>query len=171
MKTSGYFPAGALDPRPELEALFDDWFSKHLRSMDEPALYPVPNNQSLTFRFLGLPTWDKPYAVRVERHGDGWLLVGKMTEGDGGYDEGPIIRRVSGRLSSSEAHRLDKLRIKLAFWKLPAVSDKDGCDGVRWVLEGAELGQYHVAHRWCPEKDAFAEFCSFLGQLGGFHAG
>lgn len=168
---SGFFPPGALDPRSELESLFDDWFSKHLRSMDEPPLWPVPDNQPLAFRFIGLPTWDKPYAVRVERQGDGWSLVGKMTEGDGGYDEGPVLRSVSGRLSPSEAHRLDKLVGKLGFWELPGVIDDGGCDGVRWVLEAVESGRYHVAHRWCPDKGEFAKFCSFLGQLGGFHAG
>jgi hypothetical protein len=170
MKAPGYFPPGSLDPRPKLEELFDEWFSKHLRSMDEPALWPVPDNQPLTFRFIGLPTWDNPYAVRIEKQGDQWLLTGKLTAGEGGYDEGPIIRRVSGWLSPSEARRLDKLVSKLAFWELPTVIDDGGCDGVRWVVEAAESGRYHVAHRWCPERDDFARVCSFLGQLGGFHA-
>src|SRR5262245_36902611 len=133
---SGYFPPGVLHTRPEFEALFDGWFAKHLRSMGEPALFPAPDNQPLTFRFLGLPTWGKPYAVRVEQEGDGWRLIGRMTDGDGGYDPGPVIRTADGRLSGEEARRLGKLIGKLGFWDLPTAIEDTGFDGVTWVLEG-----------------------------------
>lgn len=165
-----YFPPDVLHFRPESERLFNDWFSQHLHSMGELALFPAPDNQSLTFRFLALPTWGKPYTVRVEQQGEDWRLVGRMTDGDGGYEPGPVIRTVEGRLSGAEAQRLVKLLGKLSFWEEPTAIDDTGCDGTTWVLEAAEAGRYHVAHRWCPDKGAFSEFCTLLGQLGGFHA-
>ncbi|VTR93331.1 Uncharacterized protein OS=Chryseobacterium antarcticum GN=HY04_05025 PE=4 SV=1 [Gemmata massiliana] len=167
---SGYFPAGVLDPSPNSEELFDGWFSQHLHSAGEQPLFPAPDNQPLTFRFLALPTWGKPSTVRVEQRGERWWLVGRMTDGDGGYDPGPVIRTAEGWLSATEVQRLDRLFRALSFWELPTAINDTGCDGTTWVLEGAGTGRYHVAHRWCPDKGPFAAFCSFLGQLGGFCA-
>lgn len=166
-----YFPPDVLHARPESERLFNDWFSQHLHSMGEPALFPAPNNPSLTFRFLLLPTWSEPYAVRVEQRGEEWWLVGRMTEGDGGYEPGPVIRTVEGRLSGAEAQRLVTLLGKLSFWNLPTAIDDTGRDGTTWVLEGAEAGRYHMVHRWCPDRSAFAEFCAFLGNWAAFTRG
>lgn len=59
----------------------------------------------------------------------------------------------------------------LRFWSLPAANpdDPEVLDGVTDVLEAAEMGRYHVAHR-CDYGwgETFGEFRELLFKLGGF---
>jgi hypothetical protein len=72
-------------------------------------------------------------------------------------------------LWSTEAAQVACLWQYLQFWSLPGASDEVVCDGTRYVLEPAERGRYHIAHRDDPERgDTFGEFCELLVRPAGF---
>jgi hypothetical protein len=167
-----FFPKGSLDTRPDLDKFTAEWFSSYLERMEEPPLYPPSAALSMTFRLLCLPTWDHPSVVRIEAYGTTWRLLGKQTNGDGGFEAGRIDRRERRLLTQEEANRVAGILPYLRFWELPAFTEDDGCDGTTWVLEGVNRGRYHVVHRWMPEwGDTFGEFCLMLLGLCEFGRG
>jgi hypothetical protein len=103
-------------------------------------------------------------------------MVGRMTDGDGGFYAGEeVIRTAEGRLTGGEVRRLAALLSELSLWEMPTSIDEDRDHGTFWVLEVAETHRYHVVQRWFLEpgacNGAFRELCWFLGALGEFHAG
>ncbi len=158
-----YFPPGVLEAKPDLHADQADWFGTYLAALEEEPLYPASSALPTTFRCLCLPTWTRPSVVRIELHGLSWQLTGKQARGDGGFQVGRVVKRISRFLEAGEANRLADLLLYLRFWQLPTFVGDAGLDGTTWVLEGISRGRYHVVHRWCPEwGDTFGEFCLLL---------
>jgi hypothetical protein len=168
---ANYFPEGALSSIKPADDFMADWFSKHLREMDEPPLWPPCDDRRPTFRYLSLPSFGKPCAVRVQRddHGE-WDLVATLLDcGESGQEAGRVIRRVQRKLGSFERWRLEARSRRLEFWDIPAYDEKRvGLDGFKVVLEGADAGRYHIVNRWCPPRGPFWSFCRYLSGLKGF---
>ena len=168
---ANYFPEGALSSNKRADEFTADWFSRHLRDMDEPPLWPPCDDRRPTFRYLALPSFGKPFAVRVQRddHG-GWDLTATLIDcGESGRDAGRVVRRVHRKLGWFERSRLEARARRLAFWDIPAYDEEsEGLDGFTKVLEGADAGRYHIVHRWSPPRGPFRSFCSYLSGLKGF---
>ncbi len=165
-----YFPHGCLDPRPDLHRLSAEWFADALGRLDEPPLYPVGMDQPLVVRLLCLPTWRPACSVRVEPAGLSWQLAARELSGEeAGFDLGGLARRVDRVLAGSEAARVSELWAYLRLWSLgPAPDGDDVLDGTTYVVEAAERGRYHVAHRAEPEwGDTLGEFADLLVSLAG----
>jgi hypothetical protein len=163
----GYFPLRVFDQQDDAHAFTARWYSKHLRVMEEPPLYPVAPVRPLCFRFLKTPTDCPSRVARVEADDQGWKVIGKRTAWLSEKEFGLIDRRMPRRLTADEAAHLRHLLDRLTFWSLPTTDDKFGADGTMWVLEGAHDGKYHVVERWCPDPRPFVDFCEYLLTLSG----
>jgi hypothetical protein len=88
-----YFPAGVFHERLGCDDIKPDWHSAHLRSLPEPSLGKLHKATGAEFfRFLRIPTWQPPFAVRSETSADGTTSVyGRTTSGFGGYGAGTLM--------------------------------------------------------------------------------
>jgi hypothetical protein len=162
-----YFPKGAFKDSSEtgsFQGFKERWYAKHLRSMREPSLSDASKDSSLVaYRFLWLPTFDSPIAVRLTVRVDGTgTLTGKMTNGKGGYDPGKLTMNETHELTKAQITEFLGLLQKAAFWSAPSEVGAEGNDGEQWVLEGVENGRYHIVDRWSPEKSDFERLCVFM---------
>ena len=83
-----YFPDFTFGGKADVDDFIQQWFGKHLRSMDEPRLH----SESIadTIRILTLPTFAAPQLVRVERLESHTAVTSKRTDGRGGYGPGRV---------------------------------------------------------------------------------
>ncbi|MBX3398011.1 MAG: hypothetical protein KF873_04670 [Gemmataceae bacterium] len=165
-----YFPAGSLDPRPDLHRHRAEWYADALGRLGEPPLHPAGPDQPLVVRLLCLPTWSPACSVRAERSGLAWRLLARELDGEeSGVDLGKLARREDRVIVGTDADRVAELWEWLRFWTLgPPADGDDVLDGTSYVLEAAERGQYHVAVRDDPEwGDTFGEFADLLVALAG----
>ena len=104
-----FFPANALDDRPDLHAFRDRWYVSHLLAMDEQPLYPPASDQPPVYRLLFLPTFRQPAVVRLTESGGTWWAVYKRSDGRGGYYPGRLAGAVERELSQDEAKQFTRL--------------------------------------------------------------
>lgn len=164
MQIPEFFPDGVFGE--PMDSIYRSWYGSFLSSMGEKPLYP-PAEVSSVYRFLLLPTSDKPLLVKVSANETGWSVASKTNDGLGGYDLGPRTTQGEHVLTPSECEKLLLAFDTLNFWSLPINVDSIGFDGSQWVLEGVSSGRYHVVHRWSPNGGDFAQFCELLLDLGG----
>lgn len=134
-----------------------DWYSKHLRAMNEPLLCEGQSEaRGESFRFLWLRSFDNPVLVQVEVHKDASGSVrAKITNGNGGYEPGEIVTDEKRELSTEEVDYLHTILKEADFWNMPTRINRTGMvgvDGSRWITEGRKGGQCHVVDRWSPDE-------------------
>jgi len=124
-----------------------DWYSKHLKALREPVLSDTLPTK--VFRFTWLRTFNNPIVIGIENYNDTVTLYWKVSDGAGGYEPGKIIDDKSKILTLKEwTGIVDKINA-IDFWNLPSTENEFfGTDGAQWILEGKELGKYHVVDRW-----------------------
>jgi hypothetical protein len=152
------------------------WYSKHLKAMGEPSLYMQSSQPGLEFRFLHLPTFHKPSAIRITATSTGAELHIVRLTGAGGYDPGRIESERTRKLDESQWRQFLTLLEKASFWQLPEEEDyQSGNDGSRWILDGRSNGRYRVVDRWSPKGEtserkleAFVACCEYLWGLAEF---
>jgi hypothetical protein len=181
-----YFPDKAFNQNGKPSDDLADWYSKYLVALQEPSLYEFSMESNMEFyRILILPTRHSPVSFRImiSADGTGSLFV-KMTDGQGGYEAGKLIKNFTIRLTKDQLDNfLNKLN-KAHFWELkpyqpPIVKgvdngvDEDGftseeyiLDGTAWVYEGAKDGIYHVVSNMSPD-DVYADVGKYIIQLSG----
>ncbi len=138
-----FFPGGGFS---DFEA---NWYGEALTRMEEPPLAGSPRELKV-FRFMLLPTWGHPVAVRLTiRDGQG-TIEAKRLGGFGGYDPGMLVDSGSVSLSDAQVTAFLTLFGKLGFERLGTRDRERGKDGSEWILEAAENGSYHVVVRWSP---------------------
>ena len=164
-----YFPAGSLHAQPRSHQMLAQWFTDALSRLGEQPLHPAGPDQPLVVRLLCLPTWAPACSVRVESAGPSWRLFARALDGEAaGFALGEVTRRVDRVLTSVEAGQVAELWDSLRFWSLDPNIDEAVVDGTTVVLEAAEHGRYHVAHRDDPEwGDPFGELSDLLIRLAG----
>ena len=151
-----YFPEGSLSDNPGSDLFRSDWYSKHLKALQEPSLLQLAKNPSLeSYRFVWLRTFHHPIIVRLDFASNGTAkLTTKVSSGAGGYDPGHIVENKSRPVTREETEKF-LARVKLEqFWELPSHETPMtiGCDGSQWIIEGVKDGKYHVIDRWSPGK-------------------
>jgi tetratricopeptide (TPR) repeat protein len=129
-------------------ALFHiNWYASHLNALDEPVL--SDSLPAKVFRFTWLRTFHNPIVIGLENTNDSITLYWKVCDGAGGYDPGKIIENKSKTLTIKEWKDFVDSINSIDFWNLPTTkSGILGTDGAQWILEGKELGKYHVVDRW-----------------------
>jgi hypothetical protein len=167
-QTPSYFPARAFGP-PRVHDLVVRWYSSHLRAMGEPSLLAMRGRDRHVVRFLKLPTWGPPEAIRVERRGDTVTLVHRVLSGQGGYDPGHLATDQTRTLTRADWARLEQAIASADGWTAPTRTDFRGRDGEQWVVELVDGDRYHVLDRWTPTEDAsaarFVALCALLSRL------
>lgn len=123
------------------------WYASNLQALQEPVL--VDTLPAKVFRFTWLRSFHNPVVIRLENINDSITLYWKVSNGAGGYEPGEIIVNKSKPLTIKEWEDFVAGINSINFWKLPTIkSGILGTDGAQWILEGKELGKYHVVDRW-----------------------
>ncbi|MEO0477015.1 MAG: hypothetical protein AAF085_13740 [Planctomycetota bacterium] len=168
--TTDYFPDLIFSDTPDHHEFVVDWYSKHLRAMDEPSLYDrSQDSEAHQYRFLWLPTWGRPVAVRLELSSDGTGLVkSTILDGSGGYEPGNIKSETTATINAEKVKSLLEDIESIKYWSMPTRDDRIGTDGEQYILEAIKGGRHHIVDRWSPEDgDSFAEVCQQLIKLAG----
>lgn len=128
-----------------------NWYSEHLRAMNEPILYiPVTGD---IIRFTCLRTFHSPIAVRIENRDGEIHLFWKKASGHGGYDPGNLVLDENKQLNENDWIKIINKLDTFDFWSMPTVDKSEsGLDGSQWILEANIGGKYHVVDRWCGSK-------------------
>ena len=138
------------------------WYSKHLFAMKEPIFYADKSKNEI-YRFTWLRTFNNPIAIRVEKHGDLYLLFWKLCDGAGGYEPGKLVINKQKKIDKSTWNKLKNKINHINFWDLNTHEKSSGSDGSRWILEGKFQNQYNVVDRWTPnKKDKYYNCCDFI---------
>lgn len=143
-----YFAPLTFSDDAERDTFMQQWFGKHLRSMDEPRLYlEYPHD---VIRILCLPTFHEPRLARVEQDLATTRIAAKQTDGRGGYGAG---RLTVDKTIDAPCHVFDDAIATLNsidFWNLPSLDDASVRDGTRYVIESRINGEYHAIERASP---------------------
>ena len=164
LAADNFFPRGALYPQSsDVDELAQHWYSQQLRAMDEPSLSCGQRDDDEVYRFLWLPSFQHPVAVRITRTGDGAILDITELTGAGGYEPGTVGAHEERKLANAEWQALQAALAAIDFWNMPTNPPPDPnvlhADGAEWILEGYRAGAYHVVDRWSPEKSPYANAC------------
>jgi hypothetical protein len=171
MADEPFFPDRVFDADKERNDFIAEWYSKHLKAMNEPSLWKLSqgDRSAVAYRFLWLPTFDRPVSIRLVKSDAEVVLHAVELDGRGGYEPGKIAvaKRItlSGKQWGEFQRRLDKLE----FWAMPTEDrHRDGVDGDQLILEGVMAGKYHIVDRWTPRAgDQYAELCRCMLTLSG----
>lgn len=169
-RAPAYFPPGLLGAEGN-SAFATRWYSSFLAAMDEPSLWEMSRTgQGEAYRFLWLPTFDRPVVVRVLlSEGRQAEVVVKVLSGQGGYEPGHLVRDDVHPLSARESANIAEVIKTSSFWSLPVQAEDGliGVDGEQWVVEGARSGHYHVVDRWSPETGPVRQIGEDFLRLAG----
>ncbi len=153
-----YFPQGVLDDDAQGDLFRSNWYSKHLKALEEPSLFQMARASSAeSYRFVWLRTFHHPVIVRVDiKANASGELTTKLSSGAGGYEPGKLIENTSRPLTQRQTEKFLATIQRLQFWELPTHETPEtvGCDGSQWIIEGIKDGKYHVVDRWTPAKGA-----------------
>ena len=143
-------------PEDTLREFTVSWYSKHLRAMREPSLSSGygGGRGAEVYRFLHLPTWGRPFAVRIEKVVSNVSMRAVRLSGSGGYEPGVIAEELTRTKQPNYWKRVVERLDEIDFWRLPT-EEKGvrGMDGRETIIEGWKDGKYHVVVRWSPEHD------------------
>lgn len=163
-----YFPVGIFHERPDSDDFVREWYSAHLRSIHEPSLWQLCEATDAEFlRFLWVPTWSPPLAVRVEIGTDGATCIyGRMTSGFGGYGTGSVTHSTTSVLDREACGNIQNYLDLAEFWTLAAREVVSAaCDGDQWIFERSGNGRYHVVDRWNPRTGPLSDLGVYLVSL------
>ena len=144
------FPPHSLAPDDaRSDAFRNQWYSKQLVAMDEPAL--AASSNARTYRFLWLRTFHHPVAVRVVRDVAGDRVIATELDGAGGYEPGDVLRRKEIALTTEQADAFERAIEADGLWSLALPRGEVGKDGSEWIVEGAST-KYRVVSQWSPDE-------------------
>ena len=145
-----HFPDLSFGDESDRDDFMQQWYGKHLRSMDEPRLHT--ERETDTIRLLTLPTFHEPTLIRIERHEIGTLVCVKRTDGRGGYGPGALTLNDRSNENSSLFNAGCELLDEVGFWQMPVLDDVVVLDGTRYIIESSVDDAYHVLERAVPKK-------------------
>lgn len=160
-----YFPVksfGDITKGVGLDSFLVAWYSRQLFALREPVIYSDKSENEI-YRFTWLRTFHNPIAIRIEKHGDEYILYWKLSNGAGGYDPGELTIDKQKILDAKTWQEFISMLNQADFWKLVSKEINYGKDGSEWILEGKTENKYQVVDRWSPEKNSkYYQCCYFL---------
>jgi hypothetical protein len=145
-----YFPDLTFGDEPDRDDFMQQWFGKHLRSMQEARVFS--QIESDTIRLLTLPTFHEPTLIRIQRNEERTTVNVKRTNGRGGYGPGVVTLDESSKHERGLFEAGSNLLTDMGFWDLPTLDDAIVLDGTRYVIESRIDGAYHVLERASPKN-------------------
>ncbi len=176
--TERYFPDR--DPANTDEKFVDSsdtYMSVVLATIREPSLmsFAVENKSSQTFRFVWLPSFDRPGCIRIDRTKQGATVRTWVFNGTGSAPGGVAMKHVK-EIDSEQWFDLEQRLEKIRFWKKPEPkkpfageggdSYANRTDGDSLLVEGVKGGEYKNQEYILEEKDE-EELCHFVLVLTG----
>jgi len=139
-----------------------EWYSEHLRAMKEPLIFNKKQTKS-TYRFLWLRTFNNPISIRIDKQADLYSVSWKLCDGAGGYEPGQLVVDKTKTIDKNTWDKFLGLLSKADYWNLKTNEVEIlGTDGSQWILEGADIDNYHVVDRWTPSGGTFYDCCDYL---------
>ena len=172
-ETETFFPMSERGTAKTISSFEEQWYSKHLRLMEEPSLFADRDEKEKeVYRFTLLPTWGDPRCVVItkEKEKSHATIRFSRLDGDGGYDPGELVEQEKRELKEKEFYEFASLFKALDFEKQPTGDPVMGLDGSQWILERLNEGRYHIVVRWTadayePKKrrtEAFVRLCNWM---------
>lgn len=164
-----YFPVqtdsldNKYDQEGKLHPLVNDWYSSHLKSLEEPILYNKKDS-SYIIRYTNLGTWDRPFCYRIQKFNSGISITHKETNGQGGYEPGKKTLDSTIFLNFEKFQKLERQINDFDFWRKPSFNER-GFDGAEWILEIYKNGKYKFITRWSPRRENEAEFIDICAMI------
>ena len=163
--TAFYFPLKSFhdtSSKVGLDSFLVAWYSRQLFALKEPLIYGN-KSQNEIYRFTWLRTFHNPITIRIERHGDNYILYWKLSDGAGGYEPGELTTDKQKILDAKTWQEFINRLNQTDFWNLASKEVDFGKDGSEWILEGKTENKYQVVDRWTPEKNSkYYQCCDFL---------
>lgn len=159
------FPCNLLEPNDSLDEFVNRWYSKHLKSLKEPILYKLYNEDKDIIRFTNLGTWSNPFSYRIENNNGQITGIYNLTDGQGGYKAGNRIEHKEKTLNKDSWEQLLLKINSVGFWKIRTHDPNMILDGEEWILEILIDGKYHVVTRNSPDNydgKQYAELCKLV---------
>ncbi len=166
-----YFPAHVFSDRSDSDSFINQWYSKHLRAMQEPSLFPAQPGAEV-YRFTWLRTFSNPMVFRLNVVKDGTAsLAVKRANGKGGYEPGTIDLNETLALNAETVAKLQYELRRMDFWNKPARLKTIGMDGAQWIVEANANGNYKLVDRWTESDGDLQDWCRSLIALSGVEVG
>jgi len=150
-----YFPSGNLGEAEVLRESARKHYSECLAAFDEPSFWRLSeDSRAECYRFLWLRTFHPAICVRIDITSKGTSELTKKTgTGECGFGGvGRLTLNKTGWLTKNETGKFLAQLDVYKIWDEPALEERNGLDGARWIFEGIKGGKYHVVDRWSPEK-------------------
>jgi hypothetical protein len=149
-------------PRSE----FDSWNRSILTRFDEMPMRSIRFDRSECYRLILMPSFDHPILVQASRTEEGFDLMTKFLDGEGGYEMGKLSTSRHRALTEPEWQRLQRLLDDLHYWSIPTVDpmDEPANDGGTWMLQAKREGLIHDVYRMNPHGK-FREIYKYFLQL------
>jgi len=128
-----------------------------LSRMKEPSLLgPQGEEGSDVYRFLWLPSFREPVAIRLTIQPDGsGQLETKILNGAGGYDPGKLAIHSKKKVKKEDLVSFNVAAKNASRWfleeELPPT--RQGFDGAEWIFEASIDGNYYVLKRSSPKPN------------------
>ncbi len=146
---------------------------KYLSAMKEPSLEKLAEKDraSTAYRFLWMPSFHNPIAVRFVKSEEGADLQAVTLSLDDAHEPRSIVERKSVKLSRAHWERIANRLEKAKFWTLPTDKpppfDEIIADGDILIVEGVRDGKYHVVCRQSPPGGDFVDLCQAMLFMSG----
>lgn len=143
----------------------DKWYSEQLMALGESSLR---DNTNQTYRFTCIRSFHAPFTIKIDVLADGTgTLSFAMCEQPIGSSGGEITKTAKKELSKEQIDTLLQSIDKKDFWNLPTSIDNLGLDGSEWIVEGVNIGRYHIVERWSPDEGTIYELGKLFIELSG----
>jgi hypothetical protein len=166
-----YFPPHAFEDDDKLNSFIVRWYSDQVIALQEPSLWEASRSSksSQIYRFLWLPTFNHPVAVRVELAEDGTgTIVAKMSSGSGGYKPGKLIENRTCAVSRDDIQKLLAKLDSTDYWSLRSRDPESrGEEGSEWTIESVRDGNYKLVNRWSPKDGPARDLGLMFLRLSG----
>lgn len=160
------FPCNFPEPNDTLNEFINQWYSKHLKSLKEPILYKLKNENKKIIRFTHIGTWSNPFSYRIENNAGQITLTYSKTKGVGGYHAGRRIKHDQKIVKVENWNNIMKKIDSIQFWKMATHDPNIVLDGEEWILEVLVDGKYHFVTRNSPhvyDEKKYADLCNLVG--------
>lgn len=164
---ASYFPSVKLSQNEYGDQSVRNWYSGHLRAMNEAPLYAPDHGGLESYRFLWLRSFHHPVAVRIWKCGTERCISVKVSDGAGGYEPGRLIVNHTRTLAAAEWNEFMRRLEESCYWNLPSTEGNIGFDGAQWIFEAVKGGRYHIVDRWTPQSGSYLELCLYALELSG----
>ncbi len=148
-----YFPKMVFGKNVQVHSFVENWYSKHLRAMNEQSIYAQRGNKEIRVcRFTCLRSFDRPFCIRVESEKGMTTVITKILSGKGGYDPGELEETKKNNIDAKALNSLELLLSSIEFSKMKSVVEDEQLDGAQWIFESLVNGKYKIVDRTSPKK-------------------